>query len=351
MKILFLTRIYHPYTGGAATNYKFYFDKFIKKNFNISVITSQKKSNKFLENQDGHKIYRTIINFQNKETLIKKIFFLFLSNLSAYLTYFLMKFKFNKFDIIQIHSDFLFLKKGKYINHSIHIFKKLALKSILDIRDLSSCPKSDIGFDYYLVNSINTYNKAKLNITPKKLKLIYSPLVLNRQKKINYSKRRNILFIGSISLQKGVKELINATSLVSKKFPDIELNLYGEKFNNFEYNPYTHYYGPVKHAEAIELIRSCEILVLPSFLESLPRVIIEAMYLNKKVLVSHCSPELTESLNDDYLIKNINPNEISKKIINLLNSNVKVNYNYDFKKHNDIHIINQIEKVYRKLFK
>ena len=72
--------------------------------------------------------------------------------------------------MVQIHSNFLFLKNSKFLNLSVLCLKLLAKKSILDIKDLSSYPKKDIGFDYYFVNSQNTFNKIKKYI-PKKKKL------------------------------------------------------------------------------------------------------------------------------------------------------------------------------------
>ena len=58
----------------------------------------------------------------------------------------------------------------------------------------------------------------------------------------------------------------------------------------------SYYHGPVTHQKALLLIQQCELIVLPSFSESLPRVILEGIYL-KKVLTSKCVPEFNRILN------------------------------------------------------
>ena len=351
MEILYLTRLFKPFTGGAATEYDFYFKNLIKmKKINsIDILSCRNNAKPAVESFNANYTYRSIIDFHKYNQKLKKILFFilsFLSSLFTYLNFYIIKGK--KYDIIQIHSDFLFLKGGKYLNYSIYIFKFLAKRSVLDIKDLSSYPKKDIGFDNYLVNSLNTYNCIKKFIPKEKISLIYSPLIIKNLKSIKpiYG---NILYLGSISKQKGINELLSAMTLIIDDYPEVILNLYGEEFFKFNYKKNTRYHGPVSHGRALRLIKKCEILVLPSFSESLPRVALEAMYLKKKILISRCAPELNEILNNKFLIKNINKNEIANKLINLLKLKKKSAYNYDFNRHKDKIIIQQFYSLYENL--
>ena len=69
--------------------------------------------------------------------------------------------------------------------------------------------------------------------------------------------------------------------LILREYPNAILNLYGEKIHDFDFNFNSYYHGPVTHQKALLLIQQCELIVLPSFSESLPRVILEGIYLKK----------------------------------------------------------------------
>ena len=353
MKILLLTRLYNPFTGGAATEYDFYFNNLIKmkKISKVDLITCKSKTKPYVEDINNNIIYRSIINFHNQNNIFLKFYYIILSILSSFVIFFKLILTEKKYDLIQIHSDFLFFKKGKYLNYSIYIFKFLAKKSILDIKDLSSVPKKDIGFDQYLVNSENTYKCIDKYISKKKIKLIYSPLIINRSNRNLSQKKHNILFLGSISKQKGINQLLSAMPLILREYPNAILNLYGEKIHDFDFNFNSYYHGPVTHQKALLLIQQCELIVLPSFSESLPRVILEGIYLKKKVLTSKCVPEFNRILNQFSLLDKINKSEISKKIIKLLKVRNIDKYKYDFTKHRDEVVINQIISLYEKLLK
>ena len=282
------------------------------------------------------------------ENTYLKICFFFNFILNFNLNIHIFKNKNKKFDVVQIHSNFLFLKNSKFLNLSVLCLKLLAKKSILDIKDLSSYPKKDIGFDYYFVNSQNTFNKIKKYIPKKKIRLIYSPLIIdkkNKTKKIKKNKFK-ILYLGSLNKKKGVEILINSMNYVLKSYPMAKLYLFGELLDNFAFKKRVFYGGPITHNQAMKKILESELLVLPSFSESLPRVIIEAMYLNTKILVSKGVPELERSLKNENLLKGFSKKEISMKIINQLSLYKFKKYNYDFDLHNNKKIINSMYNCY-----
>tara|TARA_B100001057_G_C22778728_1_gene922732 strand:- start:162 stop:1247 length:1086 start_codon:yes stop_codon:yes gene_type:complete len=355
MRLLLISRLFFPLTGGVATEYNFLYNKLKSKkyNFNISILTSKNSEKNIYEKHKSSFILRSIFDYQNKKFFFFKLLYLIFSIISCFLTFLFVSISQKKFDIVQIHSNFLFIKKSNYINYFILIFKFLGKKSVLDIKDLSSYPSKDLGFDHYLVNSQNTYNLVSKYISPKKIKLIYSPLIKNKNKNKIKKKIGQILYIGTISNQKGVQELINAFPINYKKTKKkkVELHLYGEIVDKIKLNKNTFYKGILPHNKAINKIKQSEILVLPSFSESLPRVVLEAIFYNTKVLTSKGVPEIDKSLNSKNKIQSIKKKIINKQIKFLLTKKLTQKYNYDFSKHEDEFIKNQFNIFYKSLKK
>ncbi len=104
------------------------------------------------------------------------------------------------------------------------------------------------------------------------------------------------LFIGRILKHKGIVELIEASKLVIEKNPKLVINIIGcmdsnpssvsvnELQNMIGGNPNIKYHG---HKEnVIEWLYNSDVIVLPSYREGLPKVIIEALSVGKPVIVT-----------------------------------------------------------------
>lgn len=355
MRLLLISRLFFPLTGGVATEYTFLYNQLKNKKykFDISVLTSKNSKKNIYEKYKSHFILRSICDYQNKKIFFLKLLYLIFSIISCFLTFLFIYISQKKFDIVQIHSNFLFIKKSNYINYFILIFKLLGKKSVLDIKDLSSYPSKDLGFDYYLVNSQNTYNLVSKYISPTKIKLIYSPLIKKKNKIKIKKKMGQVLYLGTISNQKGVQELINAFPINYKKIKKkkVELHLYGEIIDKVKLNKNTFYKGILPHNKAIDKIKQSEILVLPSFSESLPRVVLEAIFYNTKVLTSKGVPEIDKSLNSKNKIQSIKKKIINKQIKFLLTKKSTQKYSYDFSKHEDKFVKKQFNNFYNTLKK
>ena len=107
-------------------------------------------------------------------------------------------------------------------------------------------------------------------------------------RKVNQDKK-SLLFIGSVSALKGIEELISAFELISKKVLDIELYIVGvgehsyienrikpmiEKFSNSDKIKLL---GHKTIPQIAELLSSADMLVLPSYSDTSPNVVAEAM--------------------------------------------------------------------------
>lgn len=106
-----------------------------------------------------------------------------------------------------------------------------------------------------------------------------------------------LLFVGDITYNKGVYDLLEAFQQWQADHPQVQLvfagtNREGERFvGQVERTAGAHYLGHVPHQDALALMRSAEIVALPSRSEGLPRVILEAVALGTRVI---CPPGIPE---------------------------------------------------------
>lgn len=148
----------------------------------------------------------------------------------------------------------------------------------------------------------------------------------------------NYVFVGRISHVKGIDVLLNAFVAIIDKIPNARLYIVGKvesedyyqsllefiKKNNisdrvifvgFQTNPHIY----IKHANC---------LVLPSRVEGMPNVVIDAMYLKTPVVVTRSVPVIEELVDEEHGIT-IPVDDViamSKAMFNILNLDVKDSY-------------------------
>ena len=122
----------------------------------------------------------------------------------------------------------------------------------------------------------------------------------------------DILFVGRQDRIKGIKYLVEAFELIKKDFPDFKLSLVGEGLAE----------GKLSLAEVRNRMKSCYCLVVPSTTEGLPRVIMEAMALQKPVIASNVGgiPDLVKDGVNGFLFKVGNIEQLAEKLRTLLSN-------------------------------
>ncbi len=103
------------------------------------------------------------------------------------------------------------------------------------------------------------------------------------------SRPLRLLFAGAVGQRKGVGDLLQAVKQLQR--PDVQLTLMGSYVGNAEkvlapWRVFFRYEPPRPHEAVLDLMRTCDVLVLPSVAEGFALVIAEAMACGLPVLVT-----------------------------------------------------------------
>ena len=140
---------------------------------------------------------------------------------------------------------------------------------------------------------------------------------------------KQIIFAGRLSKEKGILTILKS----AKNLPDdVHLLIIGigpeEKTvtNYAKNNKNIHYLGYQSKEKTIPLIRGSKLLIQPSLAEGISATLLEAMACKTPVIVTNVGGnlELFENNKTGILIEPENPEELLKKIIDLLNDQVKL---------------------------
>ncbi len=148
---------------------------------------------------------------------------------------------------------------------------------------------------------------------------------------INTSEAFKIVFVGTLSRAKGIEELLASMSFLIKDCPNIYLKIIGHTKTPYVDNfikPLIREYGLEEHVDLAGFMRpeeiakefeSAAILVLPSYMETSPNVVSEAMVAGVPVIASNVGgiPSLIEDGKTGLLVKPGDPVALADKIKNL----------------------------------
>jgi glycosyltransferase involved in cell wall biosynthesis len=133
-------------------------------------------------------------------------------------------------------------------------------------------------------------------------------------------------YIGRFSKEKGILNLIEAIPLVLKEKPNVRFIICGEgsltlavessiKEKGLEGHVKLRHW--ITHEDVPEYLNEIRLLVLPSFTEGLPNIILEAMACGTPVLATSVGviPDLIKDSENGFLLKSNNSKQISESII------------------------------------
>ncbi len=135
-----------------------------------------------------------------------------------------------------------------------------------------------------------------------------------------------LLFLGYPFQRKGVDLLIEAFLAITDAHPEFVLKVVGHCPDLTPYrklagdHPRILFERPVLHDEAIRLIVGCHLFILPSRLEGVPRVVVEAMAIGRPVIASRINgtPTILEDGRDGLLFESENVEELAERMDRLL---------------------------------
>ncbi len=147
--------------------------------------------------------------------------------------------------------------------------------------------------------------------------------------KLTQNRDKTIGFIGRFSQEKGIINFIESIPIIIQTDPEIKFLIIGEgilneKILNYiekrrEISNNVKISGWTKHEELPEILNQIKILVIPSFSEGLPNIMLEAMACGCIVIANSVGsiPDVIKNEYSGFLLDDNSPESIAKKVIDV----------------------------------
>jgi glycosyltransferase involved in cell wall biosynthesis len=246
--------------------------------------------------------------------------------------------------------DFVFFLAGEFLFIPILVLKLLRKKVVLMLAGVSTKEYSIgkdpfrkfvsliTGFSLSLANKLIIYSHKLASeeefvryqgkiITAHEHFLDFSKFTM--AKKV-YEKQKIVGFLGRLSEEKGILDFIRAMPLIVKRNKDAYFvvggvgNLFGKIVRMIKdegLEAHVKLVGWVPYEDIPLYLNRFRLLVLPSFTEGLPNILLEAMACGTAVLATAVGaiPDIIKDGETGFLLKSTNPEYIAERIIELLN--------------------------------
>ncbi|WP_370243559.1 glycosyltransferase [Alteromonas abrolhosensis] len=178
--------------------------------------------------------------------------------------------------------------------------------------------------------------KAIANHAPKtNTSVVYNGVDFNtfslRPRPIFQGQQVRLLFIGSLIKTKGIEELIDAMTLMKKNVTSIVLDIIGDgeliekiryevKVNKLNEN--INILGSVPHDQLLPYLHNADALILPSYREGVPNVVMESLATGTPVIVTKVGgiPEVVTDCSNGVFIDDLNSQGIVEAVYKLTQS-------------------------------
>lgn len=187
-----------------------------------------------------------------------------------------------------------------------------------------------------LINEIFNVFKVKSYITRHGIELTKYINFSNKSEDL-IKKTFNIVYVGEISIMKGVDTLISAIELINDKeikYTFIGGNSLDENIEDIINRNNTTYLGRLNHEQTIKEIAKSDLLILPTIIEGMPNVLKEAGILNVPVISTNVGgiPELLNNGTRGEIFEAGNTKELAEKIESVKNNYSQAQYKSDLLK-------------------
>lgn len=262
-----------------------------------------------------------------------------------------------RLDLVHFHTRY----RGQMTYRSL---SRLPIAVLADLRDKMSDPAALAACSQHLLccaqgvadfAAAGGYSLNRTSLIPIPFvipALLPESAIQAAQQQVGLAERPFLLYIGDMTVNKGVYDLLDAFEQWQQTQPGVALVLAGmnrggrlflEQVNQV---PQAHYLGHIPHAQALALMQAAEIVLLPSRSEGLPRTILEAVALGKKVLCPPNIPEFDAHLSD-FVLPEVSASAIQEKLTTIWHNPAMPNY--PLAEHRVEAIVAQIVSVYQHL--
>jgi len=135
----------------------------------------------------------------------------------------------------------------------------------------------------------------------------------------------NVAFVGRLEAWKGIQVFLEAAKLVMKEKDDVDFTIVGDgglrqNIANYSFNNHIKFLGQVPHNMMPDILSEASVLVLPSYVEGLPTVCLEALAAEVPVVASNVGgvPEVVIDGETGYLFPPGDVQTCAEKVLKLL---------------------------------
>jgi glycosyltransferase involved in cell wall biosynthesis len=161
-----------------------------------------------------------------------------------------------------------------------------------------------------------------------------------KKKKPFKERKVDLIFVGVLSKNKGVMELIEAVDLARKAIPNLKLFVAGTGSMLETITRFVHSHGLeenvkllgwVDRLELPRYLNDAKFMILPSYSEGVPKAVLESMACGAIPIVTPVGgiPDVVTDGKTVYILQNNNPETIAEKIIQLVAGNKDLNETSD----------------------
>lgn len=296
MKIAQVCPFYYPRRGGVETVVKEYSERLVKRGHEVFVYTTDGSwRSPWVEDINGVKVHRSI-----------RIPLPIFKSLSPA---FLLPFKLWRANVGLIH-----IHANKYFSTDAGaLVAKLKNIPLVYSPHAGTFGKSLFGRIYNqtigrlalsadVIICVSEHEKRLVESSGVKVKhfeVVPNGVDLNKYEGLPTKDQKMVLYVGRLSLHKGLDTLVKAASLVLKRIPEAKFVIAGRKSGSWKFEvgglakASLVILGEVSEEEKISLMRKASVFCLPSRSEAFGIAVIEAMGAGCPVVVSDI-PALTE---------------------------------------------------------
>ncbi len=338
IKLLFITGIFYPLIGGPTVALDTIIPKLLNKEriVEITILTTYVKDERLIGSKDYSgvevKIYRLLIPRKS----------IFEGSRIYHRPFQALRVIHNGLMIISVC-----LIDSIDIVHDVFRYEYLSTRimnvpSVMDVRSLG---REEPMFkpEFLIAVSDKIYEMHRKWCEESSIQKVPIPLskVHVGEKEVNKVKEKYgleadyICFVGRLSYDKGVDLAIEGFRYLQEKMDSIHLVLIGgaeelkdiETINDIDPNnsDKTHVLGEIDHGETLSLMKGSEVVVLPSRKEGVPRTILEALQMNKKVLAPECVQEFKDQI-PKFVIKEESPKAVADRLKTIIDADSVPDY-------------------------